>query len=68
LAANRSTDAAGDPAEPTAALPIIRSDGDDSEAATEQLNARGTSDKTRQRRRGGGALSAQDLLRREGRL
>lgn len=68
LAANRSTDAAGDPAEPTAALPIIRADGDDSEAATEQLNARGTSDKTRQRRRGGGALSAQDLLRREGRL
>ncbi len=35
LAANRPQ-TAGDPAEPTAALPIIRSDGDDLEAATEQ--------------------------------
>jgi RND superfamily putative drug exporter len=41
-------------------------EGDDSDAATEKLNAQG--DKTRQRRRGGGGLSAQDLLRREGRF
>ena len=49
----------------TAALPVMGNDGDDSDAATEKLNA---GDKTRQRRRGGGGLSAQDLLRREGRF
>jgi trehalose monomycolate/heme transporter len=71
--AHFSGENAGDPADPTAALPITRSDGDDSEAATEKLNARGpggqsdNGDQARQRRRGGG-LSAADLLRREGRL
>jgi RND superfamily putative drug exporter len=50
----------------------MRPEGDDSEAATEKLNARAqgdNGDQARQRRRGGGGgLSAQDLLRREGRL
>lgn len=62
-----------DPAEPTMALPVTRAD--DSAAATEKLNARGQGsrqeadgDISRQRRRVGGALSAADLLRREGRL
>jgi trehalose monomycolate/heme transporter len=43
----------------------------DSNAATEKLNVRGQGDhgdNSRQRRRAGGGLSAQDLLRREGRL
>jgi RND superfamily putative drug exporter len=44
------------------------SDANDSDAATEKLNARGQSDNGDRRRRGGGGLSAQDLLRREGRL
>ncbi len=64
-----------DPAEPTMALPVMRPEANDSAAATERLNARGQgsgqeadSDVSRQRRRVGGALSAQDLLRREGRL
>jgi len=73
-----------DPADATAALPITSSDANDSEAATKKLNARGQADnrdngdigdigengdKSRQHRRaGGGGLSAQDLLRREGRL
>ena len=65
---NRSGDNNADPADPTAALPVTRSEGKDSEAATEQLNARGQSDNGDRRRRGGGGLSAQDLLRREGRL
>ena len=68
---NRSADNTGDPADPTAALPVMRSEANDSEAAGEKLNARGQSDngdECRQRRRGGGGLSAQDLLRREGRL
>ncbi len=65
--------AAPDPADKTAALPIQRSEDDDSEAATRKLNARGGpggpgAEPPRQRRRGGGGLSAQDLLRREGRL
>jgi trehalose monomycolate/heme transporter len=50
---------------------MMRPEGDDSEAATEKLNARAqgdNGDQARQRRRGGGGLSAQDLLRREGRL
>jgi RND superfamily putative drug exporter len=51
----------------------MRPAGNDPEAATEKLNARGqgaqsdNGDQARQRRRGGG-LSAADLLRREGRL
>ncbi|CAM4462626.1 MmpL protein [Mycobacterium basiliense] len=55
-------------------MPIQRPEGTDSEAATEQLNARGGkgaengAENPRQRRRGAGGLSAQDLLRREGRL
>ncbi|MEB3980543.1 MMPL family transporter [Mycobacterium sp. 663a-19] len=69
-----------DPADPTAAIPASRPDEDDSDAATEKLNARGQGgqgdngdggdggDDSRPRRRGGGGLSAQDLLRREGRL
>jgi uncharacterized membrane protein YdfJ with MMPL/SSD domain len=60
----------GDPADPTTALPVMGSEGDDSDAATQKLNARGQNDnggKARPRRAGGG-LSAQDLLRREGRL
>ena len=71
--ANDSGDNATDPADPTAALPTMRPEGNDSEAATEKLNARGqggpgdNGDQARQRRRGGG-LSAADLLRREGRL
>jgi RND superfamily putative drug exporter len=46
----------------------MRSDANDSDAATEQLNTRGQKDNGDRRRRGGGGLSAQDLLRREGRL
>ncbi|WP_025736449.1 MMPL family transporter [Mycobacterium genavense] len=58
-----------DPAEPTTALPAMRSDDDVSDAATEKMNARGDNgDNSRPRRRAGGGLSAQDLLRREGRL
>jgi RND superfamily putative drug exporter len=63
-----------DPADLTAGLPVMRSEADDSDAATEKLNARGqgdhgdNGDNSRPRRRGGGGLSAQDLLRREGRL
>jgi RND superfamily putative drug exporter len=69
--ANRSGDNNSDPADPTASLPVMRSDADESDPATETLNAQGQSDNgdnSRQRRRGGGGLSAQDLLRREGRL
>jgi hypothetical protein len=51
----------------TRAMPIP-TDADDSDPATEQLNAPGQSDNGDRRRRGGGGLSAQDLLRREGRL
>ncbi len=68
---NRSGDNKGDTADPTAALPVTRSEANDSKAATEKLNARAQSDngdQSRQRRHGGGGLSAQDLLRREGRL
>jgi RND superfamily putative drug exporter len=64
-------EANGDPADPTAALPVMRSPGNDSDAATEKLNARAkpeNGDEPRPRRRAGGGLSAQDLLRREGRL
>ncbi|OBK58065.1 hypothetical protein A5653_08415 [Mycobacterium colombiense] len=67
---NRADDN-GDAAEPTTALPKIRAEGNEPDAATEQANARGqgeNGDPARQRRRSGGGLSAQDLLRREGRL
>jgi trehalose monomycolate/heme transporter len=64
---DRSAEINGDPAaDPTSALPAMLPD--DSQAATEKLNARGEGDKARSRRRVGGGLSAQDLLRREGRL
>ncbi|MEE3065897.1 MAG: MMPL family transporter [Actinomycetota bacterium] len=61
-------------ADPTTALPVMRSEGNDSDPATEKMNARGQGgqadggDNARPRRRAGGGLSAQDLLRREGRL
>ncbi|WP_076221119.1 MmpL protein, partial [Mycobacterium avium] len=56
------------------ALPKMRAEGSgtsESDAAGDQANARGqgeNGDPARQRRRAGGGLSAQDLLRREGRL
>jgi len=46
-------------ADQTRAIPVSRPPTDDSEVATEKLNARGKK---------GGGVSAQDLLRREGRL
>jgi RND superfamily putative drug exporter len=64
-------EANGDPADPTTALPVMRPEGNDPDAATEKINARGKGDngeEPRPRRRAGGGLSAQDLLRREGRL
>jgi RND superfamily putative drug exporter len=69
VAGNR-TDDTGD-AEPTTALPKMRAEGNDPNAPTEQANTHGqgeNGDPARQRRRTGGGLSAQDLLRREGRL
>ncbi|AWV48830.1 integral membrane protein [Mycobacterium leprae Kyoto-2] len=67
--ANRSSDNASETAEPTTALPIMRPQDNDSEVATEKLNALGQGDNSRQHRRAtGGGISAQDLLRREGRL
>jgi trehalose monomycolate/heme transporter len=66
---------ASDTADPTAALPVMRPEANDSDAATEKLNARAQGDQSdhddeaRPRRRGtGGGVSAADLLRREGRL
>lgn len=66
---NRSDDQ-GDAAEPTTAFPSMRSEGNDSDVATEKLTSPGQPENgdARQRRRAGGGLSAQDLLRREGRL
>ncbi|GAY18785.1 MMPL family transporter [Mycobacterium sp. shizuoka-1] len=56
-------------AEETRAIPVSRPDQGDSEVATEKLNSRGKKEGDEQRRRGtGGGVSAQDLLRREGRL
>ena len=69
VSANRDTN--GDPADPTAALPVMRSPGNDSDAATEKLPSAAkpeNGEEPRPRRRAGGGLSAQDLLRREGRL
>ncbi|MCB0939950.1 MAG: MMPL family transporter, partial [Mycobacterium sp.] len=53
-------------AEQTRAIPVSRPEPADNEVATEKLNARGKNAGD-DRRRGGG-VSAQDLLRREGRL
>nr|WP_232061897.1 hypothetical protein [Mycobacterium xenopi] len=59
-----------DAGDPTAALPTPPPEDSDSDVATEKLNSRGHSgnnaDQTRQRRTG--SVSAQDLLRREGRF
>jgi len=52
------TQAAQIAADETRAIPVSRPTGGDSDVATENLNARGTQ---------GGAVSAQELLRREGR-
>ncbi len=69
VSTNHSGDNKGDAADPTAALPVAPEGANESDAATEQLNARGqgdNGDKSRQRRRVG--ITAQDLLRREGKL
>jgi RND superfamily putative drug exporter len=54
----------------TTAIPTPPRDEKDPDVATQKLNAHGKEsegrDRTRQRR--GGGLSAQDLLRREGRI
>lgn len=53
----------------TRAIPTAQRRPADSEAATEKLNARGeNTDQDKPHRRGAGGVSAQDLLRREGRL
>ncbi len=54
-------------ADETRAIPVSRPDQGDSEVATEKLNSRGKKEGEDRPRRGGG-VSAQDLLRREGRL
>jgi hypothetical protein len=53
-----------DSAEATRAIPVPRKS--DADAATEKLNTRAENDEPK--RRGGSGVSAQDLLRREGRL
>ena len=53
------TQPVGASADETRAIPVSKPESDDTETATEQLNARG---------KPGRAVSAQDLLRREGRL
>ena len=66
------TDRAGSDETATRAIPVSQSRTGDSEAATERVNARGEgtrgegSDDNPHRRADG--VSAQDLLRREGRL
>ncbi|MGY4710635.1 MMPL family transporter [Mycolicibacterium sp. CBM1] len=59
-------------AEETRAIPVSRPEQGDSEVATEKLNSRGKKDAGgkdgEDRPRRGGGVSAQDLLRREGRL
>jgi RND superfamily putative drug exporter len=59
---------ATEPADDTAtrAIPVSKPHGGDTDAATEKLNARGEADEKARQRRGGG-VSAQDLLKREGR-
>ncbi len=63
-------------AEETRAIPVSRPESADTDVATEKLNARGKNEggkkeggkKEGEERRRGGGVSAQDLLRREGRL
>ena len=55
-------------AEETRAIPVSRPEPADPEVATEKLNARGKKQGGEDRPRRGGGVSAQDLLRREGRL
>ncbi|CAN5747182.1 MMPL family transporter [soil metagenome] len=70
----RSEDTGSATEEATRAIPVANPRGSDTEAATEKLNSRAEGDdKDREgddkpTRRGGGGVSAQDLLRREGRL
>jgi trehalose monomycolate/heme transporter len=54
----------------TTAIPTPPRDEKDPDVATQKLNARGkdTDGGERPRQRRGGGLSAQDLLRREGRI
>jgi hypothetical protein len=54
-------------AEETRAIPVSKPEPSESDVATEKLNARGKKEGEDRPRRGGG-VSAQDLLRREGRL
>ncbi len=54
-------------AEETRAIPVSKPEPSESDVATEKLNSRGKKDGEDRPRRGGG-VSAQDLLRREGRL
>jgi uncharacterized membrane protein YdfJ with MMPL/SSD domain len=75
----RDTSTAAPPSKPSAepadeeaattAIPTGPGDANDPDVATEKLNARAanTPDADRNRKRRGGGLSAQDLLRREGR-
>jgi trehalose monomycolate/heme transporter len=51
----------------TRAIPVSTPRGGDTETATEKLNARGEAEEKSRQKRGGG-VSAQDLLRREGRI
>ncbi|MET0898498.1 MAG: MMPL family transporter [Mycobacterium sp.] len=50
----------------TRAIPVSKPNAGDTEAATEKINARGDAEEKSRQKRGGG-VSAQDLLRREGR-
>jgi RND superfamily putative drug exporter len=53
----------------TTAIPVANPRTKDTEAATEKLNSRPDGDgDDKPTRRGGGGVSAQDLLRREGRI
>jgi trehalose monomycolate/heme transporter len=54
-------------AEETRAIPVSKPEPSESDVATEKLNSRGKKEGEDRPRRGGG-VSAQDLLRREGRL
>lgn len=63
FAAQPQAEAEADDETATRAIPVAKPR--DADAATEKMNARGESEEKRQRR--GGGVSAQDLLRREGR-
>jgi RND superfamily putative drug exporter len=56
-----------EPEDATTAIPTGPRQDKDPETATEKVNARGEEPERPRQRRGGG-LSAQDLLRREGRI